>query len=194
MPVDKPRVVGTLRPVGRDMHDYRAAASVPSATGGAPKNIGAALAGATGNEIAPPLVTDPGIVPQLVTDPAIPNVSDVQTIQQMVEQGRLRYQQSGVLSRLPLLNRSIQDYTVNNQEIVGQTKNFLDNLQAQGRDITAGVFEDTDQMARWAVAHIMRSFEPGPMPSVPDFIHQSRQGRNIMMLTHFIREAHNAGA
>jgi hypothetical protein len=194
MPVVKPRVVGSVRPMGRDQYDYRKAAGIPSATGGAPsQSLGAGLAGATGNEIAPAVIAPETGIPPLAVDPGITS-GDTRQIQQMVEQGRLRYQRGGTLSNLPMFNRSVQDYTLNNQEIVQQTKQYLDGLQTQGRDILGGVFDDTDQMARWAVAHIMRSFEPGPLPSVPDFIHQSRQGRQIMSLTAFIREAHNAGA
>lgn len=196
MPVTKPRVIaGTIRPAGRDMYDLRKATGAPSATGGAPaQNPANSMAGQLGWEV-PQLVTDPAITAPQTNAPRVPPEStDVRSIQQMVEQGRVRYQQGGTLSRLPILNRSIQEYTQNNVAIVAETKAFLDALQSQGKDILQGAFTDTDQMARWTVSHIMRSFEPGAAPSVPDFIHQSREGRSIMNLTSFIREAHNAGA
>ena len=177
MPTPKPRVLaGTIRPVGRDTYDFRAAAAIPSATGGAPSSgPSGVLAAATGNEVAQ--------VPELKPAEALgPAPRDVRQVEQMVAQGSLRYARQGTLSRVPLMNRSIQDYTQNNQEIVNETKAFLDAQQAQGMNVLQGVFEDTDQMARWAVAQIIRSFEPGPVPSVPDFIHQSREGRRVMAL------------
>ena len=118
--MDKPREidtkVGRIRPLGRETYDMRAATAVPSATGGRPPtNAPAApLAAATGEEVAPA--------------PSAPK--PLGDISSLIKDGKLRYAQksSGFLPTVNRLNRSLEEYTVNNADMVNITAAYLEQF------------------------------------------------------------------
>jgi hypothetical protein len=116
-------------------------------------------------------------------------------INDLVKNGQLRYAQrpQGILGSIPRLNRSLEDYTINNADMVNVTASYLDKLAASDPLVLDG-FTDAHEAAQWAVAQIQRNFEPGTAPPMVDLIHQSRPGRRIYQWLRQIEEAHNAGA
>lgn len=186
--MDKPREieakVGRLRPVGREIWDRRAATAIPGATGGRPPTSGAdQLGAATGTEVVP------------VTAMPVGQPRPLNDIEALVKNGQLRYAQrpQGILGSMPRLNRKLEDYTINNQDLVNITASYLDNLALDDPKVLDG-FSDSYEASQWAVAQIQRNFEPGTAPPMVDLIHQSRAGRRVYQWLRQIEEAHNAGA
>jgi hypothetical protein len=185
--LDKPREieakVGRLRPVGREIYDRRAATAIPGATGGRPSTGSGVLAAATGEEVAP-ISAMPVGQPRPLGD-----------INDLVKNGQLRYAQrpQGILGSIPRLNRKLEDYTINNADLVNITASYLDQAAVDDPKVLDG-FSDSFEAAQWAVAQIQRNFEPGTAPPMVDLIHQSRAGRRVYQWLRQIEEAHNAGA
>jgi hypothetical protein len=182
--LDKPREIdskaGSIRLASRESYDMRKAAAIPSATGGRP-STSAPVAGATGEQISQ--------VPQVPSN-APAALDDINTL---VQNGRLRMAQrpQGFLPGIPRLNRSIAEYTINNDDLVNVTSSYLDKLAQDDPSILDG-FTDSYDMAQNTVALISRYFEPGEAPPLVSTIHQSRAGREAYNYLRQISEAYDA--
>jgi hypothetical protein len=116
-------------------------------------------------------------------------------INDLIKNGQLRYAQrpEGILGSIPRLNRKLEDYTINNTDMVNITASYLDRLAVDDPKVLDG-FSSSFEAAQWAVAQVQRNFEPGTAPPMVDLIHQSRPGRRVYQWLRQIEEAHNAGA
>ena len=185
--MDKPREIeakiGRIRPASRETYDYRTLTALPSATGGRPSTSDP-LAAATGQEIIAAIPTENNPAP-------IP----LGGIDKLVQNGSLRYAQQpqGVLGSITRLNRRLEDYTINNEDLVNITAAYIDRLAVENPTVLDG-FSDAMDAARWSVAQIARFYEPGSAPPMVDIIHQSREGRKVYQYLRQIEEAQNAGA
>ena len=183
--MDKPREidakVGRLRPASRETYDARKLTSLPSATGGHPTTNAGVLAAATGEEViaAIPTENNPAPIPLGGMDA-------------LVQNGNLRYarQPQSFLPTVSRLNRSLEEYTINNQDMVNITASYLERL-SQTEPLVLQGFDDAYDAARWAVAEIQRSYEPGTASRMVDTIHQSRSGRQVYQYLRQIEEALN---
>jgi len=180
--LDKPREidakVGRIRTASREMYDARTLTALPSATGGRPITSGGVLAAAVGEEAAP--------VANVAQVPAFGNIND------LITNGNLRYvpKPQSFLPTVGRLNRSLEEYTINNQDMVNITASYLDRLAQTNPGVLTG-FNDSYEAAQWAIAEIQRSFEPGQSARVVDTIHQSRSGRQVYQYLRQIEEALN---
>lgn len=184
--MDKPREienkVGRIRPLGREIYDRRAATAIPGATGGRP-STSAPLAAATGEEVATISATPP--VPDAIPKP-------LGDISGLVKDGKLRYARRppGVLPTINRLNRRLEDYTINNEDLVNVTASYFERLAEKDPQVLQG-FDSPYEAAQWSIAHIARSFEPGEAPRMVDIVHQSRVGRRVHQFLRRIEEAQN---
>jgi hypothetical protein len=164
--------------MGRDTYEMRAATAIPSATGGRP-STSAPLAAATGNDIAPV---------ETITAPVAP-LGDISSL---IQNGKIRYvrQPRSFLPQVQVPNRTLEQYSVNNADMVNLTESYIDKVAQRNPKILEG-FESAHEAALWAVAHIQRSFEPGSAPRMVDMVHQSRAGRQVYRYLRQIEEAQN---
>lgn len=182
--MDKPREidakVGRIRPASRETYDARTLTALPSATGGRPSAANP-LAAATGTEIT------------AAVEQATPGVQAFGNINDLIPNGNLRYAQKNA-SFLPSVsqpNRTIEEYTINNQDMVNITASYLERLSQSDPSVLTG-FDSAYEAAQWAVSMIQRSFEPGNAPRMVDMIHQTRSGRQVYQYLRQIEEALNA--
>jgi hypothetical protein len=171
-----------MRTMKREQYDLRAATALPSATGGRPPtdsgNLAGPLAAATGSD----LITEIGN-PNLAPQP-IPDASG------FFKGGTLRFA-AQPQSFLPQpLNRPLEQYTVNNADMVNVTTAALEAAAQLDPSVLDG-FDSAAQAATWAIAVIQRNGEPGAAPRMVDMVHQSRAGRAVYQALRRIQEAQN---
>jgi hypothetical protein len=183
-PPNKPRNVdvgpaGILTPVDRAIYDRRAAAQAPAATGGRPAVSPAPEAGLTlvkpdsvlfkgGSDIyrqPPNPMADPSDDGSYTPPPVKPIINDIAPGAHTIEQ-----------------------YTLGNQPLIQHVATNVDSLftmleeRGDGHLVAQAKeqFGSGAEFAQRLVAAMQRSFEPGTRaPSLPDFIRQSRLGREV---------------
>jgi hypothetical protein len=174
--------VGRMRPLAREMYDRRAMTQTPGATGGRPStgsgSLAQPLAAATGTETMG-ATFNPNLAPQ--------NLGDVSGF---FASGKLRWAPQP-RSFLPQpLNRTLQEYTLNNQDMLNMTEAHIARVAELDPSVLDG-FDSPAQAAAWAIAVIQRNAEPGTAPRMVDTIHQSRAGRKVYLSLKRIEEALN---
>lgn len=110
----------------------------------------------------------------------------------LIQQGKLRFatKQQSFLPTVQVPNRTLEEYSLNNTDMVNITAAYLERVAVRNPRVLQG-FKDANEAALWAVAHIQRSFEPGSAPRMVDLIHQSRGGRRVYSYLRRIEEALN---
>jgi len=106
--------------------------------------------------------------------------------------GSLRYARSqpSFLPQVPRLNRTLEQYTVNNEDMVNITARYIERAAERRPELMEG-FDNPTDAAQYVVAMWQRSFEPGDAPRVLDTLHQTRAGVRVYNYLKRIEEAAN---
>lgn len=177
----------TIRLAQRESFDTKAATRAPSATGGAPRQTSRANEPVLNNEVKMPTIPTtqlgyPSIPTPRGQTPGEQEFWRVRRVEGLANQA--------IIPNLLQSSRSIEDYTVANQEFVNELTQALDEYAGQDPAWAERVRSvgGSNEFARRMVAQVSRAFElESTGLALPDQINSTRNGREVRAILENIR-------
>jgi hypothetical protein len=177
----------TIRLAQRESFDTKTATRAPSATGGAPRQTSRANEPVLNNEVKMPTIPTtqlgyPSIPTPRGQTPGEQEFWRVRRVEGLANQA--------IIPNLLQSSRSIEDYTVANQEFVNELTQALDEYAGQDPAWAerVGAVGGANEFARRMVAQVSRAFElESTGLALPDQINSTRNGREVRAILENIR-------
>ncbi len=177
----------TIRLAQRESFDTKTETRAPSATGGAPRQTSRANEPVLNNEVKMPTIPTtqlgyPSIPTPRGQTPGEQEFWRVRRVEGLANQA--------IIPHLLQSSRSIEDYTVANQEFVNELTQALDEYAGQDPAWAERVRSvgGSNEFARRMVAQVSRAFElESTGLALPDQINSTRNGREVRAILENIR-------